>query len=250
MYEQEMAHKNLILRILVGSHLYGTNTENSDKDYLGIFIPDKDYVMGIKRVEQVEDRTNPSDSERRNTKADVDTVLYSLPKFIHLASGNNPNIVEVFFAPKRNIVFCNEYGQKLLDSYYWFISKKLKHTFCGYAYSQKQKLLTKQPIGGRTEYMEKFGYDVKFASHLIRLLTEGLQLLVEEKLTLPLTNNNLVRDIKLGKYPLAHVLSEAERYEQLVESAYVSSKLPNTPDLEQINKLQIELLQSWWDSRK
>ena len=247
MQEQIMAEKNLILKVLVGSYLYGTNTENSDKDYLGIFIPDEDYVLGLKRCEQVEIRTNPSSSGKRNSKDDTDTVLYSLPKFIHLAAQNNPNITELFFAPEKCILYSNSLGDKLLKSFPLFISKKVKHTFLGYAFSQRQKLMYKNPIGTRLEYVEKYGYDVKFASHLVRLLTEGIQFLVEGKIDLPLSNNQYVRDIKLGKYDLNQVLTRADEYEKLVEEAYVRSSLPHTPDLEAINKLQINMLRDFWN---
>lgn len=246
MFEQKMAEKNLILKILVGSHLYGTNTKDSDKDFLGVFIPDKDYVLGIKRCEQVEIRTNPPGSGRRNISTDTDTVLYTLPKFLHLLSQNNPNIVETLFAPKKNILYCNEYGQRILDNAKLFVSKKVKHTFLGYAFSQRKKLMFKNPIGGRKPSVDKFGFDVKFASHLIRLLTEGLELIVEGQLSLPLSNNNYLRDIKVGKVKLGQIFVAADHYEKLVEQAYVSSKLPNTPDLEEINKLQISMLDKFW----
>lgn len=246
MDEQKMAQDNLILKVLVGAHLYGTNTALSDKDYMGIFIPDKDYVMGTRRCEQVEIRTNPSSSGIRNKSTDTDTVLYSLPKFIHLAANNNPNIVELFFIPTNSITYINQWGELLGMSAPAFISKKVKHTFLGYAYSQKQKVLTKKPIGNRTEYIEKYGFDVKFASHIIRLLSEGIQLLVEGKITFPLSNNNYIRDIKEGKVPLEKILADSERIEALVEQAYVNSTVRNTPDLEKINRLQVHMLESFW----
>lgn len=246
MKEQEMAERNLILKVMVGSHLYGTETENSDKDYVGVFIPDKEYVLGLKECEQVEQRTNPSDSGHRNDKSDTDCTLYSLPKFIKLLADNNPNIFEILFTDKKHIIHCDAYGQKLLDNAHLFLSTKVKHRFLGYAHSQKQKLLFKQAEGGRVEYYEKFGYDVKFASHLIRLLTEGLELLVEGRLSFPITHNRLVRDIKLGKFTKEEVLAKADQLEALVESAYVNSKLPHGPDYEKISDMQVEMLESFW----
>jgi hypothetical protein len=108
------------------------------------------------------------------------------------------------------------------------------------------KLLNKNPIGNRKEYLEKFGYDVKFASHLIRLLTEGLELLIEGRLAFPITHNRLVRDIKEGKLDLNQVLAKAEQLESLVEEAYVKSSLQHSPDLEAINNLQIQMLEDFW----
>lgn len=245
-----MAERNMILKVLTGSHLYGTNTPSSDKDYMGVFIPDRDYVMGLRKCEQVELRTNKSGSGIKNTSDDTDCTLYTLPKFIHMAMQNNPNITEMFFAPKKNIIFCNEYGQQLLDAAPLFISKRVRHTFMGYALEQKRKLINKNPVGSRLEYIEKYGFDVKFASHLIRLLTEGMELLVEGKVTLPIPNNQLVRDIKIGKHDLNFVLGEATKYEALMEQAYVSSRIQNTPQLKEINDLQISMLKEFWAEKE
>lgn len=246
MKEQEMAERNLILKVMVGSNLYGTETENSDKDFVGVFIPDKEYVLGLKTCEQVDFRSNPSDSGHRNDKNDTDCTLYSLPKFIKLCAENNPNIVEILFADKKHILFSNKYGDKLLEAAPLFISKKVKHRFLGYAHSQKQKLLFKQAEGGRVEYYEKYGYDVKFASHLIRLLTEGLELLVDGRLSFPITHNRLVRDIKIGKFKMEEVLAKADQFESLIEEAYVRSTLPYGPDVDKISNLQVNLLETFW----
>ena len=64
--EERMAQRNLILRSPAGSNLYGTATPESDRDEVGIFIPDPEYVLGLKVCEQVEHKTNSSASGRRN----------------------------------------------------------------------------------------------------------------------------------------------------------------------------------------
>lgn len=246
MIEQKMALDNLIYKVRLGSNLYGTVTDNSDEDFGGIFIPEKDYVMGIKRCDQVELSEKTSNSNR-NQKGDMDYTIYSLPKFIKLAIGNNPNIIEFFFAHNTCVLKCNEYAKRLMESYPLFISKKAYHTFKGYSYSQRKKLEVKRMnMTGRTELAEKFGYDTKFASHLIRLLLEGQQLLMEGKLTLPLPQNNLVRDIKIGKFSLNWVLDKAVELEKLVDLAYTNSKLQYSADLKAINELQIQLIEDYW----
>jgi uncharacterized protein len=35
----------VMLKIIVGSHLYGLATETSDKDYKGIFMPDRENMI-------------------------------------------------------------------------------------------------------------------------------------------------------------------------------------------------------------
>ena len=244
-----MAINNRIYKIRTGSQMYGTVTPNSDEDYGGIFIPNKEYVIGLKRCDQV-DLSNKKSTTIRNQKGDIDYTLYSLPKFIKLAIGNNPNIIEFFFADYTCILHEDKYWNKLKENYHLFISKKAYYTFKGYSYSQRKKLETKKEnMTGRKELAGKFGYDTKFASHLIRLLGEGLEILTEGRIILPLRYNNLVRDIKLGQYTLDWVLKKAEEIEKLVDLAYVNSKLQDRADLVKINKLQMELLEEYWEEK-
>jgi len=246
MIEQKMASDNLIYKIRIGSNMYGTITETSDEDLGGIFIPDKDYVLGTKHCEQVE-LSEKISKTIRNQKGDTDYVVYSLTKFIQLAIGNNPNIIEFFYSPIHCIIYKDQFAEELIVNRDLFLSKKAYHTFKGYSYAQRKKLEVKRGNQtGRTVLVDKFGYDTKFAGHLIRLLYECLQLLAEKNLIFPLPENNLIRDIKLGRYSLDWILEEAKRLENLVDLAYVKSDLQYTADYEKINKLQIYLLEKFW----
>lgn len=246
MIEQEMAIQNIIYKIRVGSTLYGTTTPSSDEDLAAIFIPDKDYVLGIQRCDQVilsEKRSKTI----RNKPGDIDYTNYSLIKFIALAISNNPNIIEFLYAPENCQLFITDYSKDLLQNRHLFLSKKAYHTFKGYAYAQRLKLqVKKENMTGRTELTEKFGYDTKFASHLIRLLLECHQILVEQTIEFPLAQNNLVKDIKLGKYSLEEILYKADELERLIDLAYTKSDLQNRADIISINKLQIQLLEGYW----
>lgn len=307
MEEQLMAEHNMILKGIVGSKLYGTFTENSDTDYLACFMPDMDYVIGIKKCEQVEMKTNPSNSKSPNTKTDVDSVNYSLPKLFHILKENNPTALELLFLPENCVVFCAEPWKKVLAHKNIFLSKKAKHTFLGYAFQQKAKVLNKKdrysqfitaqdlvnsyaaagltelperlelntdlikagqwaafekgmPVaavkdridkeveryGNRIENVRKHGYDGKFLSHVYRLVSEGLQLLVEGGISFPLVEVGVVRAIKEYKIPLDEALKMIEAKEKLVEEAYIRSSLPNTPDLKKVNDLQVRMLFDFW----
>lgn len=245
---QEMAEKNCIYKVRSGSHLYGTSTNESDLDFMGIFVPNKDYVLGTYVVDQV--ITNEKVSRgTKNSKEDTDCVTFSLPKFIKLASNNNPNIIEMFFANHTAVTLRTELGKVLKDNYKLFVSKECYHRFKGYSYSQRMKMLSNNGKGRdvtRSELVEKYGYDTKYGSHLIRLLLEGLELITEGKLKFPLTQNTLVRDIKMGKYTMTDVIKKAEELEKLIDLAYVNSSLQVCSDTKAINALQIFLLEEFW----
>lgn len=246
MIEQKMALDNLIYKVRTGSNLYGTTIDTSDEDYIGIFVPTKDYVMGIKTCEQVEISEKKSKTIR-NQKGDTDYTIYSLLKFIRLAISNNPNIIELFFVPKNCELIKTDLMKKLIAHRHLFISKKSYHTFKGYAYAQRRKLEVKKTnMTGRTQLVEQYGYDTKFASHLIRLLLECHELLVEETIHLPLSQNNLIRDIKLGKYSLEWILNKATELEKYIDFSYTHSNLQYSANLKHINALQIYLLEKYW----
>ena len=76
-----MVEQNKILEVRHGSWAYGLNTPESDVDTRAIFIPNKEYILGNKKVEQYESGTQ-------------DFVAYALGKYIRLARDANPNIIE------------------------------------------------------------------------------------------------------------------------------------------------------------
>ena len=57
---------------------------------------------------------------------------------------NNPNIIEVLFADKKNILVCEPEARELLDNHAKIVSQVVRDTFTGYAYSQKRKLVVKK----------------------------------------------------------------------------------------------------------
>ena len=135
---------NKILECVVGSNLYGTNNENSDKDILGIFIAEEDNYLGLNIVEEItENIVSKNDSGKNNTDA-VDKKFYEIKNFFKLAFQNNPNIIELFYINEPNIVFKNEvYDVIKENSIYFLDTEQIKNRFLGYACSQKHKMIIK-----------------------------------------------------------------------------------------------------------
>lgn len=138
-----MAEKNKILEMVVGSHLYGTSTPLSDKDYSGVFVADREYYTGLRKVNEVDLSIVDKLDSGKNSKDAVDRKLYELRKFFTLAMENNPNLIEQMFCPSNCVIYKNEFGQRLLDYNYLFPYRGCKQKFLGYAFSQKHKMLIK-----------------------------------------------------------------------------------------------------------
>jgi predicted nucleotidyltransferase len=138
-----MEQGRVIFKCRIGSHLYGLNTPESDEDFMGVFIPRSEYLLGLKNVEEVDNSTKKSSAQHRNSSEDVDDKYYSLPKFLHLVLQNNPNIVEVLFATPENVLITSDEWEGLVSNRNKILSHRVYHTFKGYAFSQKKKLTVK-----------------------------------------------------------------------------------------------------------
>lgn len=120
-----LKENNLILfECISGSRAYGLATENSDTDIRGVFYLPKNMFYGLEYVPQVSNETN-------------DIVYYELGRFVELLAKNNPNILEMLATPEKHIL----QKHSLMDEIKMedFLSKLIKDTFVGYAYSQIKK---------------------------------------------------------------------------------------------------------------
>lgn len=123
--------KSIIFLTKHGSQAYGTNLPTSDTDYKGVCIPPKEYFYGFhQKFEQVEN------------KGDPDLVIYDIRKFFELAAANNPNIIEILFTDQSDWVTHDLNWETIYEHRQAFLSKKVKHTFSGYAFSQLKRIKT------------------------------------------------------------------------------------------------------------
>lgn len=89
---------------------------------------------------------------------------------------------------------------------------------------------------------EKFGYDLKFASHVFRLMEEGKELLLTGNITFPLKNAEWIKAIKDGFYKYEEILEMAKNMESEFERWYEQSPLPNKPNINKIKDLYFDIV--------
>jgi len=112
-----------------GSYAYGTNTPTSDLDVKGFVIPPREYFLGFANVFEQADGTSP-----------IDHAFYDIRKFFRLAADCNPSIIEVLFTAPEDHIYVSPVGESVLKIRNSFLSRKAKHTFCGYAVSQLKRI--------------------------------------------------------------------------------------------------------------
>lgn len=250
---QKMAKSNLILRYYTGSKLYGTQTPESDTDIAGIFIAPREYYLGFNSVKEVDFSVVDKLENGKNSANAVDEKYYELRQFMKLAMQNNPNIIEQLFVPKNLILTKTVVGEKLKNMAYLFPHAGAYDRFIGYAISQRKKLLNQTPehisnkSSHRKDLIEKYGYDTKFAHHLIRLLWEGCELFHKHRIVFPLAIADELIAIKTGQKSLKQVLYMADKLEEELVNSKSRQLLPEKPRTKQIEEVLITLLNMQWN---
>lgn len=91
---------HIIFKTQFGSHLYGTNTPLSDKDYKGVYIQDFPTLLLRKNTHSLHENTKNWYGER-NTPEDVDVEYIELSSFVHDALKGQTYAIDMLFAPKN-----------------------------------------------------------------------------------------------------------------------------------------------------
>lgn len=147
----------LLYLTVFGSHLYGTNSENSDKDYKGLFLPDEKMMLLGQKCDCISYTTG--DNHSKNSKEDVDIQLWSLQHWLNLLKKGDTNAIDLLFSmyAEHDVVlyqtdFLGEY--KILDI-------KNNKAYIAYAYSQAKKYgLKGSRVGILKEVLQYFNENI------------------------------------------------------------------------------------------
>ena len=232
--------------IVHGTYLNPEHIEDSidDKDIMGVCIRDPEYYFGL------EDRRFEYPYWSRGTHEhklrEWDSVSYELRKFVGLLYQANPNVLSLLWLEPHHYILRYPEGDRLIENRHLFISKKIYYAFVGYAYGQMKRMTHGNARGymgaKRKELLEKFGFDCKNASHLIRLLRMGIEFLREGELHVYRHDAPQLIEIKTGQWSLEQVQQEADHLFKRAEKAYDECKFPNEPDRDKVNALLVEIL--------
>jgi hypothetical protein len=95
-------------------------------------------------------------------------------------------------------------------------------------------------VTNREELFTKYGFDVKFGMHCIRLVLEGKELMETGKLVFPLKDAALLLDIRNGKYTAEEIKEMANDLTSELDA--MISPLPEKPDRYAIEQLLLAIM--------
>jgi len=248
---------NVQYEVLMGSVAYGVSTDTSDMDVYGFCIPPKNIVfphlngeiMGFGKQHERFEQWQQHHIKDISAKKEYDFSIYSIVKYFQLCMQNNPNMIDSLFVPRRCILHSTAVGELVRENRKLFLHKGAWHKFKGYAYSQVHKMKTKSPEEDSTRYemVQKYGYDLKFAYHVVRLLNEIEQILIEHDLDLE-RNREQLKSIRRGEWTQEQIINYFETREKELEGLYTSSTLQHSPNEEKIKGLMLQCLEHHYGS--
>jgi predicted nucleotidyltransferase len=239
---------------IMGSVAYGVSSDTSDVDVYGWAIPPKDDIFphlrgevpgfgtAKPRFQQYQEHHVHDGDALGGCGRDYDLTIYGIVKFFNLAMHNNPNIIDSLFTPVNCVLHSTRVGDIVRENRKLFLHKGAWSKFKNYAYAQLHKLSTKVPQGKRAELVVEHGHDTKFAYHVVRLILEVEQILVEEDIDLQ-RNNEQLKAIRRGEWTETYLREWFSQKQTELERVYSESKLRQAPDEERIRSLLLSCLE-------
>jgi uncharacterized protein len=254
---RSIAENGQILRVRTGSVVHGISTTSSDRDEVGVCIPPPEYVLGLRKFEQYQyrdaaERTGKFDAP--SEPGDLDLTVYSLQKFVHLALNGNPSMIELLFTPQIHVLYSWHLGHDLMQLYPQIVSMEAAPRYLGYLMAQRRSMMSFNGKGRdvtRPALMEKYGFDTKYAGHMVRLGMQGVELIQTGRITLPMepSQASIIMGIRTGTYSLDWCLRMAESLEEQIKALTHAKLIPDHPDRDAMNRWLIAAHLEHWEKK-
>lgn len=229
---------NLLMNYIGGSKAHGAKVgDTDDTDHFGVFVEPPICSLGIDNYPHFVYTTGGKLGG--NGPQDIDITLFSLRKWAGLAAKGNPSALHFLFAPDATYDKFGIWEHMILRETESFLCKSHVKAFLGFANDQMARLLGSkgQKSVHRKEVEEKFGFDTKYAMHVIRLYGEAKELMKTGKITLPRPNKDQLIRIRQGEFSLKFLKDWALHSEYAALEACKHSQLPESVNRENVSRL-------------
>jgi len=257
-----MSGLKTILTTLVGSTLHGTSVEDGLEDldlmsvmleplshFVGFRVGSHNELIGFSNTHTWVHRTKPEGV--RSEAGDVDHTKYSLKQYLNHAFKSNPTILLPLFAPRESVYEITKEGEELRSRItQLLVSQKAYNSFRGYLKQQFERLVGSrgQRNVTRPELVDRYGFDTKYAGHILRLGYQGEELLRTGRITLPMPESQRLEVVKMrtGGYSFEQACEMLQRFDSILDEARRRSTLRTEPDYRAVNAWMIRTYQNFW----
>jgi predicted nucleotidyltransferase len=202
-----------------GSQAYGTALPTSDTDVKGVAIAPPEFYLGFTRTFEQHDAHEP------------DVVVFELRKFMRLAAECNPSIIEVLFTSPEDHLKVTAAGEELLAARGWFLSRRARQSFAGYAWAQLKRMQTHADPKA-----------LKLGMHGVRVLRMCREILETGQVVVKRPDREELLAIRAGAWSSEKLLAWAEAEDRALDEVCARSPLPEAPDVARIDALCVKLV--------
>jgi predicted nucleotidyltransferase len=199
----------IVYRCVVGSRAYGLDTQASDTDRRGFFLPPASLHWSLQGVP--DSVTDPATGD----------CYWELKPFLLLALKATPNVLECLYTPL--VEHATPLAEELLALRDGFLSKRAYASYKGYVESQARKLGQDLRTRGEPKW--------KAAMHLVRFLLARIAVLREGRVPVHVGGH---RDRLLagrdGRLSWKKYHAWRSRLLEEFEAAWAGTRLPDEPD--------------------
>lgn len=168
-----------------------------------------------------------------------------------MALKGNPTILLLLFTPNDQLVTCDELGTELRALASTIVSRRAQQPYLGYLQAQKQRLTGErgQRRVHRPELEAMYGFDTKYAMHMLRLGFQGVELLSTGRLSLPMREpaRSFLLDVRRGKISEQECLARAAELEDQLTALAMTSPLPPEPEEARVEDWVLSAYRRRWD---
>jgi uncharacterized protein len=241
--------ESLIHLFTGGSALHGAKVnQTDDHDVFGVFIERPSNILGLDP--QAHFVWGTSGIGLRNGPEDVDVCLYGLRKFVGLACKGNPSVLHFLFAPADELPSDEKHviWTWLLKHRNELLAVSHHKQFIGYARAQLARMVGERAKKvNRPELVDLYGFDTKFAMHVIRVLLECEELLTTGELTFPNPKADFLIDIRQGRLNPDRIIQLAnDLIDRNIELSKTCTTMRQVIDRQEVSRIIGTMYRSYW----
>ena len=220
---QRIAERGMILRVVVGSEVHGISVAGQgDRDEMGVCVEPPETVAGLSRFEHY---SVPHPARRRLLRPGRPRPDRLRPAQVRppRRRGQPDGAAAAVRARTSTSATPTTCGRELRANRRLFLSRQAGARFRGYLESQRRGLMGLRSGGtrnqGRADLRERYGFDAKFAMHMVRLGLQGVELMRTGTITLPMPepDRTWLWELRQGRHTKHEALDRAVELEAEID---------------------------------
>jgi len=240
--------ENLVYRTISGSRSYGLETNTSDEDTLGVFVPRPEQSLGVLDEDSV---------VKHFRSEETDANYKTLTDFVKFARDGSSFWVEPLFVREQEVLNTHPVFEPFLEHKKMFLTKALISKSLGFMEGMCKRSRTQKGVSGSEsmtldeqeeallKLMRKQMSHAVRVGHMIMEMLDTFDLRVhraEEK--------DYLLGIKHGLVPLEKAQEETDELIVKINERRTSINLPEKADAEFLSKLLVTSSLEYWKLKR